>query len=342
MITRENYEEFFILYVDNELPAAARSAVDKFIADNPDLREELTALLQCRVSPDQEPEFRDKDILFNYESPLLSYVDGELGEPERSSVEELVRRNPRAAAELRHLQMTVSQPDPSIVFPDKESLYRNQRRRAVILPWLRAGIAAAVLGAAALLLLARNDSTGIAGSGPNKILPVVTSVGPDTLNLTKKRDDVVGRQATVLAKTSDKRRKGEQVAVMVAKNEGTQKKDTKEASIDVTPAVKTDVVATDQQLPKEQATSAIGEQSSLSTAVAVVNIPKEKSSFATQALLQQDQDQENSIAEVSAPPAKNKLRGLFRKVGRAFGKTADSDSDGQREVLISAFQVALK
>ena len=134
MITRENYEEFFILYVDNELPAAARSAVDKFITDNPDLREELTALLQCRVSPDQEPEFRDKDILFNYESPLLSYVDGELGEPERSSVEELVRRNPRAAAELRHLQMTVSQPDPSIVFPDKESLYRNQRRRAVILP----------------------------------------------------------------------------------------------------------------------------------------------------------------------------------------------------------------
>jgi hypothetical protein len=75
-----------------------------------------------------------------------------------------------------------------------------------------------------------------------------------------------------------------------------------------------------------------------------VNIPKNQSSFATQALLQETQtDGTNDMpADAGTTPGKSKFRGIFRKVSRAFGKTADRDSDGQKEVLISAFQVALK
>jgi hypothetical protein len=71
-----------------------------------------------------------------------------------------------------------------------------------------------------------------------------------------------------------------------------------------------------------------------------VNIPKEQSSFATQALLQEDNEKDIAVAASEpASPGKSKLRGLFRKVARTFGKTADRDSEGKREVLISAFQV---
>jgi hypothetical protein len=75
-------------------------------------------------------------------------------------------------------------------------------------------------------------------------------------------------------------------------------------------------------------------------------IPREESSFATQALQQENEnhDPENNIlvpAE-SPVPGKGKLRGLLRKVTRTFGKTADRDDDGQREVLVGAFQIALK
>ncbi len=59
-------------------------------------------------------------------------------------------------------------------------------------------------------------------------------------------------------------------------------------------------------------------------------IPKDQSSFATLALQDEDVDQHK--------PA---LRGIFRKVTRAFGKTADRDNDGNRQVLVGAFQVPL-
>jgi len=71
-------------------------------------------------------------------------------------------------------------------------------------------------------------------------------------------------------------------------------------------------------------------------------IPKDQSSFATQALLKESQDNEADNIVADAPSGKTKLRRIFRRVSRAFGKTADRDDDGQRQVLISAFQVALK
>jgi len=73
-------------------------------------------------------------------------------------------------------------------------------------------------------------------------------------------------------------------------------------------------------------------------------IPKDQSSFATQAL----QDEQAGIGRESdfgtdepAAPARTKLRGIFRKVTRAFAKTADRDSEGNRQVLVGAFQVTL-
>jgi hypothetical protein len=81
------------------------------------------------------------------------------------------------------------------------------------------------------------------------------------------------------------------------------------------------------------------------TALADQVISRENSSFATQALLHTataSTDDTDNDGDEPASTKKNKLRGIFRKVSRAFEKTADREDNGQRKVLIGAFQVALK
>lgn len=170
MITRNNYEEFFLLYVDNELSPADRQVVEKFVADNPDLTEEWTSLLECRLQSDDSPVFGDKASLFrhtaaassregsaitdeNYESWYLSYIDGELDKAARDSVEAFALQHPQLGKELEVWRQTVSVPDPAIIYEHKESLYKSEKTRKVFfLPWMRVAAAAVILVAAGLLL----------------------------------------------------------------------------------------------------------------------------------------------------------------------------------------------
>ncbi|HEY4109737.1 hypothetical protein [Puia sp.] len=344
MITRENYEEYFLLYVDNELSPAARSAVEKFVGGNPDLREEWETLLQCRVHPDRHEVFPDKEALVQQD--LLSYIDGELDEEGRRSVEEFVGRHPSKAIELQQLVLTVSQPDLSISFPDKDSLYRSEKRKIVFLPWMRAGIAAAVLGLVALLLLVthRAETPTLVQSGaPKKNTPAtVTPATPAPLYSTGKDDQ--SREKEIAKNDPPKRvqqRKAQPPAPVEKAPDVTGRQ--QEVALTATVPTTTDNRSGTASLIAEIRPDA-GEKTLVkpATTVAAVNIPKEQSSFATQALLAEARADETKEMIAAAPAGRNKLRGLLRKVSRTLGKTADRDDDGQKEVLISAFQVELK
>ena len=63
MITRYNYEEYFLLYVDNELSAAERKAVEEFVQQNPDLGDDLNMLQQSVLKPENNIRFENKELL---------------------------------------------------------------------------------------------------------------------------------------------------------------------------------------------------------------------------------------------------------------------------------------
>ena len=48
-ITPENYEEYLLLYVDNELTAAEKEMVDAFLIVHPELQIELDMLMSTRL-----------------------------------------------------------------------------------------------------------------------------------------------------------------------------------------------------------------------------------------------------------------------------------------------------
>ncbi|HTR31224.1 MAG TPA: hypothetical protein VMH27_18260 [Puia sp.] len=366
MITRDNYEEFFLLYTDNELSEAERHAVERFVAEHPDLRDEWEALLQCRVSPDSHLIYPDRNALLKpeiegsaYTGTLLSYIDGELNAEECARIESVLREQRHVAIELAVLRQTVSHPDPAVVFPEKDLLYKPETNRRVIpMPWLRTGIAAAVAGTIALLLLlpakhpagrlephaiASNDSPAPA----HKIFPAVTQKAVVALH------PVEGQPTT-------QTRKDRPAKQIIQRREPPQARDRE-------PWQARDVAAVDDQDASPAATrsrvdpvkvtadagkittDAIGSMPRAKDLAADVHfavqtgIPAAQSSFATQALQEEagDQHDNNFATDESAAPGRTALRGIFRKLKRTLGKTAERDGDGNRQVLVGAFQVSL-
>jgi hypothetical protein len=174
-IDRHNYEEFFILYWDNELTAVQKQAVENFVTQNADLREEFEILGETRFIPDTTEQFREKDFLLNdsfinitnYEEQLLNYIDDEVTNEERKEVEKFVGLNPVAQRELALLQKTKLQPE-AVSFPDKSVLYRREEKpvRVISMTWFRVAVAAAIILIVGFTVL-QFVNTGEKGSGPD-------------------------------------------------------------------------------------------------------------------------------------------------------------------------------
>ena len=83
----------------------------------------------------------------SYEEYFLLYADGELNESEMRAVEEFIDQNPDLAGELSIIQETVVKPDGSIVFENKELLFKHEaeEKKVIYMRWFRIAAAAAVL-----------------------------------------------------------------------------------------------------------------------------------------------------------------------------------------------------
>jgi hypothetical protein len=147
-IHRNNYEEFFILYMDNELDVQGSKMVEAFLAANPDLKVEFEGLMSTKL-PAEEYRFDKKELmaenmkLSSVDERLLLYIDGELTANERTLVElELLSDN---TYQLQHRLLLQTKLDSSdiIVYPDKKELYHPTANPIVSRQWMK--IAAAVL-----------------------------------------------------------------------------------------------------------------------------------------------------------------------------------------------------
>ncbi len=159
MINRNNYEEFLLMYVDNELTAQERAAVELFVQQNSDLLPELKTLQQTVLSVEDAVLFGGKAGLLkinssigidNYEEYFLLNIDNELDAAGKHEVEKFVLQHPKLQEEFTLLKQTVLEPE-HIVFEDKRSLYKKEERRVIPFAWMRLAVAAAVIGFAVLV-----------------------------------------------------------------------------------------------------------------------------------------------------------------------------------------------
>lgn len=166
-INRHNYEAFFLLYVDKELSAPERKAVDDFVSENPDLKMELDTLMQSTLSADtilfdNKTTLLRKEGISSLQQNLLLYLDNELPAEETAATERLISSDHFTKKEFDLLQKTRLQPDQSIIFEDKNSLYRKESGKVIYLTWRRIAIAAILLGFGiwTALTFIKTDNTG--------------------------------------------------------------------------------------------------------------------------------------------------------------------------------------
>jgi hypothetical protein len=149
MIDRTNYEEYFLMYVDNELSKEERLMVENFAAMNPDLNQELNLLLNTKlplenISIDKQNLFADSLKLDLVDESLLLYVDNELAEEEAKIVQEKIKTDNNFNLQYNLLLKTKVDSTEKVCYPFKEELYRRVAKRHPFSGyWLR--IAAAVV-----------------------------------------------------------------------------------------------------------------------------------------------------------------------------------------------------
>lgn len=145
-IHRGNYEEFFLLYVDNELSAEAKKAVDEFVSMNPDLKVELEILLDTKLET-EAISFDQKESLFKESLSIEEYqllaIDNELNEEQLQALNDIHRTDEQALTDYELLKKT-KLPADAIIYPHKQQLYKRSAP-IIALRWLSVGSAAAAI-----------------------------------------------------------------------------------------------------------------------------------------------------------------------------------------------------
>ena len=358
-INRHNYEEYFILYLDNELSAEDRQMVESFVILHPDLKDELELLQQTQFSPDQHIVFESKeDLLFgqpvgiresNYDEWLVQYIDNELSNEQRAMVEKFVATNTDAQKDLPIYQQTKLQPE-IITFLDKSSLYRREEKTRRIIGWQIAAAAVLLLMATAGIVIfnrpAAPEEISIAAGSNEDIKPVQpnNTVVPNTSEV---KDN---NNLAAVDKLPIKKEKVEPVIAQQKKDEVAPVKNDRieEARVRNEPRQELIAYTPNNNLPVRE----IANTPELRTTTS--NDPTKASqqisnnpTVTGEALASYNNgtpEADDAIIYASENGGrKNKLRGFFRKVTRNFEKRTNIEAtDEDERLLIAGLAIKLK
>jgi len=178
IITLENYEEYFLLLVDNELTKEENLAVGAFIAAHPHLQAEMDLLLSLRL-PADEGGFLNKEMLLAesmrvnlIDESLLLYIDNELNKEDSKWLEDKISKDVKLRVQHQQLLKTKLDAATHILYPFKKELYRYEDRRRMPLYWLRiAAVAIMATGIGGLVYTTQQSSlttVAIAEPAPDK------------------------------------------------------------------------------------------------------------------------------------------------------------------------------
>ncbi len=133
MITRQNYEIYALDYIEGRLPDDLKKEFERFLNQNPDIREEILSLRNTIAVPTPgDIPFPNKnqlkrshiDGLTYTEELIISDIEGIATEKQKKELAGLIAHSPQIAREYQAFQQTRLKA-PDITYPHKQGLKRK-------------------------------------------------------------------------------------------------------------------------------------------------------------------------------------------------------------------------
>jgi hypothetical protein len=353
--------------MDNELSVEDRRQVEDFIAQHPDLKEELDQLMQFKLEP-AAIEFPGKEELWkgstlihpgNQAEWIMLYLDGELSLRERNLLEEYLREEPVAQEEFTRLQKIKLIPEP-IVFENKELLYRREKQRRVIPVFYFRIAAALILAAIGLGLfyifnnsarnkmvnapLAGNKTTPVTEPAPVKNnqdiqLPPAIASNEDPLKEENKQPGPITpgqEEKTSLKKTKEEKPVHLDKEAIALNNE--KEKPVKPSNNLPLPVNNPRITINDEKAlaytkPEEEIHNN-GKNNNISDVTNPAIVPSDIKTAAF--------DPNEELEDQNGSGKKNRHRGIFRTIARTFEKRTNTDATQDDKLLVAGFRINLK
>lgn len=357
-INLHNYEEFFILYWDNELNTEQRKLVEIFVEANKDLQEEFRLFGETRFTPDKNMVFDEKDLLLtsknsltdfsNYPEQLLSYIDGELDNDQKSAIEIFAAKHPVVQQELILLKKTKLQPDPEVVFPDKNSLFRREEKvRVINMSWMRVAVAAALILFAGFVTIRvlNNKTTGNTTELALSETPNTKKTTP-VINEQQRTADIKKEEPVITTAPVKKVIQKKPAENLIAKNVVTNNAENKNNLPKVKISPESALIA-HQTNPKQPAETVFPDNINIDNDAIALAKHKSNNKLFENSTVTERPAPSYAIYDASDDPNENAdkggLKGLLRKATRVFERRtkiqATTDDD---KLLIGVFAVSLK
>lgn len=170
MITRENYESFFVDYLEGNLPENQIDQFLDFLNQNPDLKEELHLFEEVNL-PEESVVFATKTQLYKtpgeekvkLETSCIAYLEGDMSADERNSFENYLAAHPELKKESDQFSKARLIPDLAVQFQHKNKLYRKSGT-TILFNWVARAAAVVVL------VWGINSVMQMQQSAPNRVI----------------------------------------------------------------------------------------------------------------------------------------------------------------------------
>ncbi len=367
-INRNNYENYFLLYIDNELCQADKKAVDEFLQQHTDLQQELLMLQQTVLNPEDISFGLKKNLLKPepaYQEKLLLLLDGELSAVDAAALNSEIQASQNLRQEWELLQQTKLQPQEEVIFEHKEMLLRREPARVIPVFGLRAAAAVFIgLSLVGTVLMFNNKNSKQPGGDTAKETTVINggiNENMPSVNLVVKQADVVaGTDAVVQQPAFEKEAKAGAVTNEKQANIVEGRQDLSAAAKEKNQPQKENIAIVERlqninkdnsnetgnstvQLKERIAQPAVTETIKSNSVKDPVDPVMESSLKANNALYAVDTKRDETQQSDYLTPDDKKFRrsGLIRKVSRFLQRSTKKKADGDG-LKIAGFEFAVR